>query len=212
MSLSEQTERVAGAGKNTLKTILQRLGVTVGSESIAQYPNLANQISNKFLPNNLLSDVTAAKYGLPPGSVPNAVFDAIAAIVKPATGKSAIVVSGKYVGNGQNDLTLNLGIYYDLLVIVRTENLSAGVARNYAVIVYNGKTENDSSALNSGFSYSPNDGIGASMISTLSEISHFMKNKASKSPVLSSGGVQPFFNFNGVTYSYVAVGSNTPRA
>ena len=34
MSLSEQTARVAGGGKNTLKTILQKLGVSVGTQPI----------------------------------------------------------------------------------------------------------------------------------------------------------------------------------
>ena len=53
MSLSEETARVAGGGKNTLKTILQKLGVTVGSEKIDQYPALAEKISDKMNQPNL---------------------------------------------------------------------------------------------------------------------------------------------------------------
>ena len=48
MSLSEETARVAGGGKNTLKTILQKLGVTVGSEKIDQYPALAEKITGSI--------------------------------------------------------------------------------------------------------------------------------------------------------------------
>lgn len=64
MSLSEQLERVDGAQKNTLKTILTKLGVSVGSQKIDQYPNLANGISAKLNPNNLVSASTASSYGL----------------------------------------------------------------------------------------------------------------------------------------------------
>lgn len=64
MSLSEQTARVAGGGKNTLKTILQKLGVSVGAEYIDQYPQLAEQISDKLNPDNLLSAQTGALFGL----------------------------------------------------------------------------------------------------------------------------------------------------
>lgn len=44
MSLSEETARVAGGGKDTLKVIIQKMGVTVGSEKIDQYPTLAEKI------------------------------------------------------------------------------------------------------------------------------------------------------------------------
>lgn len=53
MSLSEETARVAGGGKNTLKTILQKLGVTVENEKIDQYPALAEKISDKMNQPNL---------------------------------------------------------------------------------------------------------------------------------------------------------------
>lgn len=48
MSLSQQTARVAGAGKDTLKILLQRFGVTVKDELIDQYPVLASGILGYF--------------------------------------------------------------------------------------------------------------------------------------------------------------------
>ena len=74
MSLSEQTARVAGGGKNTLKTILQKLGVSVGEEPIDQYPTLAAGISDKLLPDKLLSAETAGLYGLSGTAVSDDVF------------------------------------------------------------------------------------------------------------------------------------------
>lgn len=84
MSLSEQTARVAGGGKNTLKTILQNLGVSVGSQTIDQYPTLANQISNKLLPNNLISAATASSLGLAGTATPNEAFAKIKALIDAA--------------------------------------------------------------------------------------------------------------------------------
>ena len=63
MSLSEQTARVAGGGKSALKTILQKLGVAVGDESIDQYAALAAGISRKLLPDKLVSANTAQQHG-----------------------------------------------------------------------------------------------------------------------------------------------------
>lgn len=68
MSLSEETARVAGGGKDTLKVIIQKMGVTVGSEKIDQYPALAEKISDKMNQPNLhcwaRRTVTKASYTL----------------------------------------------------------------------------------------------------------------------------------------------------
>ena len=101
MSLSEQTARVAGGGKNTLKTMLQKLGVSVGTQTIDQYPTLANQISNKLLPNNLISSSTATSLGLAGTATPNEAFAKIKALIDAANSNANAkcqIVSGSYVG------------------------------------------------------------------------------------------------------------------
>lgn len=103
MSLSEQTARVAGGGKNTLKTMLQKLGVSVGTQTIDQYPTLANQISNKLLPNNLISSSTATSLGLAGTATPNEAFAKIKALIDAANANAAAmckITSGSYVGDG----------------------------------------------------------------------------------------------------------------
>lgn len=232
MSLSEQTERVAGAGKNTLKTILQRLGVTVGSESIAQYPNLATQISSKLLPNNLLSDVTAAKYGLPAGSVPNAAFDAIAALVKPTSGKLPLIKTGTYTGNNQNTLTFNLGFYFDAIFIFRCYGVSPLEGSLAGFVFYNGEPRDDAPRAgaqgdNSGFLwYYTGTGINAGYTAyplcyfdaTITDWTGWkVTNKNTTAVKLVSQGAAAFsnvnvINTNGVKYAYVALGTNTPHA
>ena len=47
MSLSSDTQRVQQGVKDTLKTLIQKLGGTVGSELVDGYPALANAISDK---------------------------------------------------------------------------------------------------------------------------------------------------------------------
>lgn len=77
MSLSSETQRVQQGVKDTLKTLIQKLGGTVASERVDGYPSLANAISNKLLPDNLLSAVTAALYGKGAEATPNEIFAAI---------------------------------------------------------------------------------------------------------------------------------------
>lgn len=74
MSLSSETQRVQQGVKDTLKTLIQKLGGTVASERVDGYPALANAISNKLLPDNLLSADTAALYGKPGTATPNEIF------------------------------------------------------------------------------------------------------------------------------------------
>ena len=74
MSLSSETQRVQQGVKDTLKTLIQKLGGTVASERVDGYPSLANAISNKLLPDNLLSAATAALYGKPGTATPNEIF------------------------------------------------------------------------------------------------------------------------------------------
>lgn len=74
MSLSSETQRVQQGVKDTLKTLIQKLGGTVASERVDGYPSLANAISNKLLPDNLLSAATAALYGKPGTATPDEIF------------------------------------------------------------------------------------------------------------------------------------------
>lgn len=109
MSLAEETSRVAGGGKNTLKTILQKLGVGVGSERIDQYPTLANQISNKLLPNNLISSSTATSLGLAGTATPNEAFAKIKALIDASNSNANTkcrIATGSYVGDGNDDREL----------------------------------------------------------------------------------------------------------
>lgn len=116
MSLASETSRVAGGGKNALKTILQKLGVTVGSQKIDQYASLAAGISNKLLPDNLVSSSTASLYGKSSTATVNEILAAIKPLIDSAQTSAASkcsVVSGSYVGTGtagsksKNSLTFN---------------------------------------------------------------------------------------------------------
>ena len=101
MSLAEETARVAGGGKNTLKTMLQKLGVGVGSERIDQYPTLANQISGKLHPDNLISAATASSLGLAGTATPNEAFAKIKALIDAANANANTkcqIASGSYAG------------------------------------------------------------------------------------------------------------------
>lgn len=101
MSLAEETARVAGGGKNTLKTMLQKLGVGVGAERIDQYPTLASQISGKLHPDNLISAATASSLGLAGTATPNEAFAKIKALIDAANSNANAkcqIVSGSYVG------------------------------------------------------------------------------------------------------------------
>lgn len=80
MSLSEQIQRVDGGQNAALKTILQKLGVTVGDEKIDQYAALAAGISQKLLPENIVSSQTLSAFGLGGDAVPDDVFAAINAM------------------------------------------------------------------------------------------------------------------------------------
>lgn len=101
MSLAEETARVAGGGKNTLKTMLQKLGVGVGSERIDQYPTLASQISGKLHPDNLISAATASSLGLAGAATPNEAFAKIKALIDASNSNANAkcqIASGSYVG------------------------------------------------------------------------------------------------------------------
>lgn len=103
MSLAEETARVAGGGKNTLKTMLQKLGVGVGSERMDQYPTLANQISGKLHPDNLISAATASSLGLAGTATPNEAFAQIKALIDAANANANTkcrIATGTYTGTG----------------------------------------------------------------------------------------------------------------
>lgn len=103
MSLSSETQRVQQGVKDTLKTLIQKLGGTVASERVDGYPALANAISNKLLPDNLLSAATATSLGLAGTAVPNEAFAKLKTLVDTAqttaNGKCEIHAFS-YVGTG----------------------------------------------------------------------------------------------------------------
>lgn len=103
MSLSSETQRVQQGVKDTLKTLIQKLGGTVASERVDGYPALANAISNKLLPDNLLSAETAALYGKGAEATPNEVFAAIKSLIdgnKEKLGEKAEIHLFSYAGTG----------------------------------------------------------------------------------------------------------------
>ena len=127
MSLAEETARVAGGGKNTLKTILQKLGVGVGAERIDQYPTLANQISGKLHPDNLISSSTATSLGLAGTATPNEAFAKIKALIDSVnTGLNARakIASGSYVGTGtggqSNPTSITVGFSPKVVIVGNT--------------------------------------------------------------------------------------------
>lgn len=84
MSLSSETQRVQQGVKDTLKALIQKLGGTVASERVDGYPALANAISDKLLPDNLLSTATAESLGLSGTAVPSEAFAKLKALVDTA--------------------------------------------------------------------------------------------------------------------------------
>lgn len=121
MSLSEQTARVAGGGKNTLKAILQKLGVAVGDVPIDQYADLADQISEKLFPDNLLDTLTAELFGLDSSAVPKDVFAKIGTALPKISG-FAKIETGTYVGTGENSKTINLGHTSEFIIVFYAGN------------------------------------------------------------------------------------------
>lgn len=121
MSLSSETQRVQQGVKDTLKTLIQKLGGTVASERVDGYPALANAISNKLLPDNLLSAATAASLGLSGTAVPNEAFAKLKSLVDTAqataNGKCEIhtfsyVGTGTYGKNNKNSITADKPIVF----------------------------------------------------------------------------------------------------
>ena len=120
MSLAEQTARVAGGGKNALKKILQKLGVTVGDAPIDQYAALAAQISDKLLPDNLLDDEVAGLYELPSSAVIKDVLKKIYSLFSSVDSqlKSKVeIVTGSYVGTGSAGESNPTSLTFDSKVI-----------------------------------------------------------------------------------------------
>lgn len=142
MSLAEETARVAGGGKNTLKTMLQKLGVGVGSERIDQYPTLANQISGKLHPDNLISAATASSLGLAGTATPNEAFAKIKALIDAANSNANAkcrIVTGSYVGTGTygNDspCSLNFGFVPKFIVILEYSTVKYDEANTFALFI-----------------------------------------------------------------------------
>lgn len=130
MSLAEETSRVAGGGKQTLKAILQKLGVTVSDDKkIDEYAALASTISEKLLPNNLLSESTASLYGKESTATVDQILSTINTLIKnaqtTANSKSKIVY-GTYVGTGSAGPSSQNVLQFDfepkLLLVVSKSN------------------------------------------------------------------------------------------
>lgn len=102
MSLSEQLQRVDGGQNNTLKAILNALGVTVGSQKIDQLAALAATISPKLKPDNLLSASVASLLGLGSNAVPNDAFKALATSFKES------VITASWSGNQSTNVSISL--------------------------------------------------------------------------------------------------------
>lgn len=161
------------------------------------------------------SDEMLAKFGLPPGSVPDAVFNAIASLVRPQDGKLPIIKVGTYLGNSHIDLTLNLGFYFDVVIICQVDKIPTNATGVFSVIVYNGIQTDDDGTKNSGVKIETNNYGMAGDISTLmalnSKFPLYVKNKTTKTLKLSGFGSTNSLNISGRTYAYVAIGTNTPR-
>lgn len=106
---------------------MQKLGVSVGSQTIDQYPTLANQISNKLLPNNLISSSTATSLGLSGTATPNEAFAKIKALIDSVnTGLNARakIASGSYVGTGtggqSNPTSITVGFSPKVVIVGNT--------------------------------------------------------------------------------------------
>jgi len=120
MSLAVQTARVAGGGKNALKVILQKLGVAVGDVPIDQYADLADQISEKLLPDNLSNAETAQLFGLDGTALVREIlvkikemFDATDSSVSELNSAKARIVTGYYTGNGKYGVNNPNSITFD---------------------------------------------------------------------------------------------------
>ena len=147
MSLSEQIKRVDGNQNSTLKTILEKLGVSPGTSKIDQYPSIANGISNKVSPNNILSSGTATSYGLSSSATANDVFVKIKSLIDSITSnvsKKAEFVLGSYTGQGgggsdaqfNQPQTINLGFYPSAVFVVNSNNrFSTG---DLSISIYSG--------------------------------------------------------------------------
>lgn len=106
-SLEDLESVLAGSGKNTLKTILQKLGVTVEDQPIDQYPELAESISEKLLPDNLATAGTAQLFGLDDNAPVREIlekikdlFNTVNSDISDLDSRKPRLVLGHYTGTG----------------------------------------------------------------------------------------------------------------
>lgn len=203
MSLSSETQRVQQGVKDTLKTLIQKLGGTVASERVDGYPSLANAISNKLLPDNLLSAATAALYGKPGTATPNDVF----ADIFTRLGGKAEIHTFTYVGTGTynepdspNSVTADKPI---LLCGILFYKDSSGKWDNTT----NGRSSDDDPVqfmLASTLSESYAEGVGFGDVSTSGSDAILYGKKSSDGKTFSwyaeRGGSANQFNTSGTTY------------
>lgn len=129
MSLSEQIKRVDGSQNSTLKTILEKLGVSPGTSKIDQYPSIANGISNKIYPENIVSSSTSTSYGLSSSATANDVFVKIHSLINEAktiANEKITVVTGVYaISIMSGEYRINLG-FKPKAVLVANCNYNGG--------------------------------------------------------------------------------------
>lgn len=103
MSLSAEIERVDGSQNDILRALAQSYGINTSGLKIDQIAAKV-KASQKFKLDGLLSVATAGLFDLPADSVPDDVFQAIKTLLnnnQSQIDKSADIVTGSYVGNGQ---------------------------------------------------------------------------------------------------------------
>ena len=214
MSLAEETARVAGGGKNTLKTMLQKLGVGVGAERIDQYPTLASQISAKLLPDNLINAATAASLGLPGTATPNEAFAKITALIDAANSNANAkcrIASGSYVGNGlfgESNPTVLQFPFKPKYVTIPTSVDTSDDGFLELISVYNA-AGNPILAVDSvptGSEYSPGDNRISGPLGYYTRYRYDNNTNTLYFYSESSGGAGHQKNAAGVTYYWIAIG------
>lgn len=189
MSLSEQINRVDGSQNSTLKTILEKLGVSPGSSKIDQYPTVANGISNKVSPENIVSSSTATSFGLSSSATANQVFVKIKSLIDTVTStansKTAIVI-GSYTGDGSysanTERQINLGFKPKAVLFSAAPGIAA----------FGGGA----------FLSNNNNYYNALITSTVTQGTAYISLESYGFRVFQGGNAQ--FNYSGYVYRYIA--------